>query len=266
MSSECPDEAMFKAKYAEIAALKKALEQPRDSQRCPSNWYVSGGPRLLKGVRPILSSRLAQFNRRPHPYAALRPLFSNQSRVASAPFSHNVSAIFNPSSFRVTTGSADESLENGFGSRSASCQPGPKYIVSGNKLTLAGAAYSSGHPTAPHASEMVKKKIAAAKEAAAAKKCNAKFKLDLPADLVKTDNCDRIRIENNKYAITRGGNRLVPLDFFNIQSKSKLIMWNGAEYTRKNGQALRIAKKSKRYVYINFKILSDSTNRSQYLS
>lgn len=259
MTSECPDEAMFKAKYAEIAALKKALEQPSHSSHFLPHGYVSVERHAVRGAGRTRGSRLARFQHRAHPYTAPQPPYLNQYRAVPTSFSHNITAIFNGPSSPVTSGSAENITENNADRSSVASASGPQYIVQGNKLTLVGAALPRGHSglfgknsgnsaATSHDLEALKVKAAATRAAAAAKKHDLKFKFGLPADLVKTDNCDRIRIENNKYAIVKGGNLLVPLEFFSIQSKSKLIMWNGAEYTRKNGPSLRISKKSKRCV------------------
>lgn len=64
----------------------------------------------------------------------------------------------------------------------------------------------------------------------------------------KTDERDRVEIEGIKYAVTREGDRLVPITLSNSQTQG--VEWNNTTYSRKkNGILKRSSGRSKVYVY-----------------
>lgn len=258
MSSDCPDDAMFKAKYAEIAALKKAIEMKQSaSGAAPTPMHSPSSRPYPTPSRsgPIRTKKTVNKTYRPYPYLPPKPA-NNNFKALHKPVS-NMTAVFNSGE---TTAESPSDGKN-------------QYLVSGNKLTLvraaierqkmqneiakAGLARGNGHKwISPDAPKIDPAKKAATKSAHAQKqradllesKLNAQFYANLPKYLAQNDACDRIQIEGNRYAVTRGGARLVPLEYFKVDTKSKQIEWNEMEYLRSRGPILKTKLARDRYV------------------
>ncbi|ODV77895.1 uncharacterized protein CANTADRAFT_284994 [Suhomyces tanzawaensis NRRL Y-17324] len=64
----------------------------------------------------------------------------------------------------------------------------------------------------------------------------------------KTDGCDRVEVDGDKFAVTRLGNRLVPITVPE-GDKSRSATWDGRTYTRKHNGVLKcFGGRKKRYV------------------
>lgn len=61
----------------------------------------------------------------------------------------------------------------------------------------------------------------------------------------KTDACDQISLGDFTYAVSCGGNKLVPLTIPPADSDGEIIEWNHAKYIRKKSGTLRLVRRLK---------------------
>ncbi|CAI5756034.1 unnamed protein product [Candida verbasci] len=98
--------------------------------------------------------------------------------------------------------------------------------------------------------EKLQEKIALKKKQIDQEKYLNKLKLRISKYRTLTDNCDRIKINGDKYAITKNGKSLVPVRMFQLNNPNECI-WNGSKYIRgKNGGFKKVGGRKKKKLII----------------
>ncbi|KAK6462407.1 hypothetical protein DFJ63DRAFT_154413 [Scheffersomyces coipomensis] len=192
------EEEALKIKYAEIAALKKSIAEKKNA---------------------LQQARLTQFsNYGTSSNTSMKKIWKKHNKAAKKgnPFGH-MSAVF-------TNATGDISNTEQYVSQ---ISKGGMSIVNTNVLQR------EQHKFKVHQREQEDlKKI---KEL---QRLQARLQKSISKNKVREDNRDRIRIGDVTYAVTRMGNRLLPLSIPNNLDTAE-VAWGSRKYISKNGRTLK---------------------------
>lgn len=238
--SSVPDSDELKAKYAEIAALKKAINEKKQEKSMPGllaidydghyygNVNVNRG-RFRSGYRGGFKGRYNNY-----PYAG------NSHR---GNMHRNMSVVFN------SNNTNDKNIENSKNDESNA--PEPKYVSSISKsgMTLVNSeVYEKDKIKIIQRSEDAKQMQDQIKQK---KKANA-IRTRVLKNQSKTDSYDRIKVDGDTFAVTNNGDDLILLTI-PTGEKPKTVVWNNKNYTRKiNGDLKSQTPRRGRYVINNY--------------
>ena len=249
--SSVPDSDELKAKYAEIAALKKAINEKKEQKSIPGplttgyegHYYGNlnenrGGYR--SGYRGGYGGgyRGGYHN---HPYSRGRTNSYSRGNIH-----RNMTVVFN--------GTNTNDKNNEVSKNDESNATEPKYVSSVSKsgMTLVSSdVYEKDKikmiqrsENAKHLQDQIKQK----------KKTNA-IKTRVFKNQNKTDSYDRVKADGDIFAVTNNGDDLILLSI-PTGEKPKTVVWNNKNYTRKiNGDLKSQAPRRGRYVVFKCFIL-----------
>lgn len=209
MSSQVPESEALKIKYKEIAALKKAIQEKqelkRQQQQNASKIQKQAYKRILK--LPV----------NPNVFLQQKPKFSNMTLVVN-------------NTGGSTNGTTSTTKE---GTSSTDQQGYVSVQSSGGKSFYNINVYQQE-------AEKLKAKILLKKKQVQEQKRLEKIRNQIPKFRTMSDNCDRIKINGDKYAVTENGRALVPIRMFQLTNPIECI-WNGNKYQRNSQGVFKLS-------------------------
>ncbi|KGQ81663.1 hypothetical protein L150_05606 [Candida albicans Ca529L] len=209
MSSQVPESEALKIKYKEIAALKKAIQEKqelkRQQQQNASKIQKQAYKRILK--LPV----------NPNVFLQQKPKFSNMTLVVN-------------NTGGSTNGTTSTTKE---GTSSTDQQGYVSVQSSGGKSFYNINVYQQE-------AEKLKAKILLKKKQVQEQKRLEKIRNQIPKFRTMSDNCDRIKINGDKYAVTGNGRALVPIRMFQLTNPIECI-WNGNKYQRNSQGVFKLS-------------------------
>lgn len=237
MSSNIPDTDEIKAKYAEIASLKKAIHEKQMQQR---SFDSSSHP----AVSSFRGRGRGGYRARYSPYST-----SARGRGTNH---RNLTLVFNGGDINNHTRSdVQESTSSVI---ETSCQQEPRYVSSVSKsgMSLVHSDLYEQDKTKFIEQNQQATKL---KNKVIEQRLISRDREMISKNKVKFDNCDRIEINNNKYAVAKNGTKLVPISIPVLRSVEKLNWMNRSYSSKKNGTFKMVGRKAK-YVTISAFVLS----------
>lgn len=216
--SENPDSEELRAKYSEIAALKKAIEEKKREKQ-NFNTFPLGGHQYVQST-----SGYRGRNRGFYKGNIYKQRFHIMNRhPASSGFRRSMSLVFNKSA-GDTSGSSEAD------------QSDTSYVttVTKNGMKLMN---SDIYQSEKDRILLQTKKTNELKEKLQQRKRLNLLRKMLSKNLSVTDSCDRILLDNVKYAVVNRGDELIPLTDF--MGKGDEYKWNSKMYIRKPNGSLK---------------------------
>lgn len=249
--SSVPDSDELKAKYAEIAALKKAINEKKQEKSMPGplatgyDGHYYGNVNVNRGG--FRNGYRGGFKGRHNNY----PYVGGYSNSRRGNMHRNMSVVFNNN---ITNDKDIESSQN-----DESNVTEPKYVSSISKSGMSlvnSEVYEKDKIKIIQRSENAKQMQDQIKQK---KKANA-IRTRVFKNQSKTDSYDRVKVDGDTFAVTNKGDDLVLLTI-PTGEKPKTIVWNNKTYTRKiNGDLKNQTPRRGRYVIIIFLLFLFNTN------
>lgn len=227
--NEVPDTKELKAKYAEIAALKKAIDAKRSENQLIQRLQLRRGRGMsFRGRRAGWRGRGGRIGRArgtyspyPIPYRFLNELSVKEPGSVDGPEEDPVEDPENKEEM-------EKGLDEGDNKDKETLD---QYLKSVNGMTATNPElYDQNKDKIQHQAKFannLKNKILEQKRQRIRTKMMAR-------NLVKYDSCDRIMLNSTKYCVVRGGSNLVPISL--PISQVDPVQWNGQTYyMKKNG-------------------------------
>lgn len=231
MSTNGGDPTDLKAKYAEIAALKKSIEEKKAIRNASLN--TKDGKKTI-GTNYI---NKGQNQYKPRPYS---PGFNYYKGFTGnrGNYHRNMTVVFNgQGQYENNT----ETLDT-------------KYVSSISKSGMSlvtSDIYKQDQSKLQQLNEEIKNKKL---EAAKARRIKALENIILK-NRMSTDGCDRVKIDGDIFAVSNHGDKLIALSLPK-GDRPKVVVWNGENYIRKsNGNLKRLVSLRRRYVLHLFAFL-----------
>ncbi|CCE86216.1 Piso0_005873 [Millerozyma farinosa CBS 7064] len=224
MSNNDGDPTDLKAKYAEIAALKKSIDEKKAIRNASLN--SKDGKKTI-GTNYISKG---QNQHKPRPYSSgfnyYKGFVGNKGS-----YHRNMTAVFNGQ------GQDEKNTETS----------DTKYVSSISKSGMSlvtSDIYKQDQSKLKQLNEEIKNKKL---EAAKARRLKALENI-ISKNRMSTDSCDRIKLDGDIFAVSNHGDKLVALSLPR-GDRPKVIVWNGENYIRKsNGNLKRSVSHRRRYV------------------
>ncbi|KAK6199170.1 uncharacterized protein RJT21DRAFT_121472 [Scheffersomyces amazonensis] len=195
----------FKKKYAEIAALKKALEEKKQAEKQARGSRT----RYINNYVPVRS-------------APIQKKWQNKQAKSMRSSFSNVTAVFT----KDDKNTVSNDVSQGYVSK-----------TSKGSMSLVNTAVYQRQQQQYHKILQEKEELKKLKESQRSQQLLQK---NVSRNKVRADNCDRIKIEGVPYAVTKMGNRLLPLGIPNSEFMlKKQIVWANKVYSIKNGASLK---------------------------
>lgn len=204
--SSIPDLEELEAKFAEIAAIKKAIEEKKASK----NLSYSGIKRHDNVSKPHFFPRRYLNNYKPWGYGWNNTNYGKEN-LQKGNLYRSMSVHFPNSTSQQT----DQGQS-------------PQYVSSVSK---SGMSLVNSETYEKERGEILRhyEEIEAKKLKAKQKKQEAIWRARLEGNRIRTENYDRIKIKGNTYAVTKSGNELVLIGTGGGQIMN-VAMWNKSNY------------------------------------
>lgn len=250
--SSVPDSDELKAKYAEIAALKKAIDEKKAAQNSPyganNQQYQNAADIHRGGYRGGHRGSYRGGYRggfRGHPFYARGYGGNSRGNVH-----RNMSVVFN------SNNTNEKNTEN-TSNDDSSTEPTYVSSVSKSGMSLVNSdVYEKDKIKIIQRSENAKQIQDQLKQ----RKIDNAIKARVLKNKTKTDNCDRVKADGDEFAVTHNGDELVLLTI-PTGGNSKTTQWNSKIYSRESNGNLKCQSPSRgRYVYLTFYIRRYAAN------
>lgn len=211
------DPEELKAKYAEIAALKKAIEKKMQE----------------KGSfqRPILNTTNANYGYGRSRRGGYSGIYKNYNPYRPH-INKNMSSAFKDTNKKQEGSEAPSSADTTTSDENTTNKTTYISTISSSGLSLVNSdIYEKERERKAIEKERINKLMIAKRRNAILKNRISKFR-------TKVDSCDRVNVDGDPFAVTRGGNKLIPLSIPRGE-KSKTTTWFNKTYQRKHNGTLK---------------------------
>lgn len=236
--NDVPDTKELKAKYAEIAALKKAIDAKRSENQLIRGLQQRQGREMgWRGRRTGWRGRGGRIGRARGTYSPYPMPYGLQNELSVKEAGAEEGPVEGPEE-REEIEKGPGNLEEG---DNKDKENPDQYMtsVSPNGMTVMNAElYDQNKEKIQLQAKLannLKNKILEQKR----QRIRAKM---MARNLVKYDSCDRIMLNSTKYCVVRGGSNLVPISL--PVSQVDPVQWNGQTYYMKKNGTLKCPSRS----------------------
>ena len=226
--SSIPDTEELKAKYAEIAAIKKAIEEKKAS-KISSQQGIKRHDNISK---PPFLNRKYLNNLRNVPWSC------GQNNMNHRNVNYNNGNLYRSMSVRFPSSTVEQTEQGS----------SPQYVSS---ISKSGMSLVNSETYEKEKGQILRRyeEVESRKQRAKQKKQEVIWRARLDENRIRTENCDRVKIKGNTYSVTKGGNELILIESGSEQMIN-VAMWNKSNYVGYGDGNLKCRNdRVRRYVY-----------------